>query len=88
MTARRRFRFHKELASGGFGKVYLAEVTTDEGFSSVVAIKVLHSKWAAHTEVVQRARDEARLLGRLRHRNIVRVEDLTSIQGHCAIVME
>lgn len=88
MTARRRFRFHKELASGGFGKVYLAEVTTDEGFSSVVAIKVLHGKWAAHTEIVQRARDEARLLGRLRHRNIVRVEDLTSIKGHCAIVME
>ena len=68
--------------------MYLAELTTDEGFSSVVAIKVLHGKWAAHTEIVQRARDEARLLGRLRHRNIVRVEDLTSIKGHCAIVME
>ena len=88
MTARRRFRFLKELASGGFGKVYLAELTTDEGFSSVVAIKVLHGKWSAHTEIIQRTRDEARLLGRLRHRNIVRVEDLTSIKGHCAIVME
>jgi serine/threonine protein kinase len=88
LTARRRFRFHKELASGGFGKVYLAEVTTEEGFTSLLSIKVLHSKWAAHTEIVQRARDEARLLGRLRHRNIVRVEDLTAIKGHCAIVME
>ncbi|MED5371649.1 MAG: serine/threonine-protein kinase [Myxococcota bacterium] len=88
LKARRRFRFIKELASGGFGKVYLAEVTTAEGFSSVVAIKVLHGKWSAHTEIVKRARDEARLLGRLRHRNIVRVEDLTSIQGQAAIVME
>ena len=39
-------------------------------------------------EIVQRARDEARMLGRLRHRNIVRVEDLTVLQGHCAVVME
>jgi len=85
---RRRFRFLKELAQGGFGKVYLAEMITGDNFSSVVAIKVLHSKWVDNDEVVMRSRDEARLLGRLRHRNIVRVEDLTAIQGQCAIVME
>jgi serine/threonine protein kinase len=86
--SRRRFRFLKELAQGGFGKVYLAEMITGDNFSSVVAIKVLHSKWVDNDEVVMRSRDEARLLGRLRHRNIVRVEDLTAIQGQCAIVME
>ncbi|MDP2314747.1 MAG: serine/threonine-protein kinase, partial [Pseudomonadota bacterium] len=85
---RRRFRFLKELAQGGFGKVYLAEMITGDNFSSVVAIKVLHSKWVDNDEVVMRSRDEARLLGRLRHRSIVRVEDLTAIQGQCAIVME
>ncbi|MFN7143291.1 MAG: protein kinase domain-containing protein, partial [Myxococcota bacterium] len=85
---RRRFRFLKELAQGGFGKVYLAEMITGDNFSSIVAIKVLHGKWIDNDEVVMRSRDEARLLGRLRHRNIVRVEDLTSIQGQCAIVME
>ncbi len=85
---RRRFRFLKELAQGGFGKVYLAEMITGDNFSSIVAIKVLHGKWVDNDEVVMRSRDEARLLGRLRHRNIVRVEDLTAIQGQCAIVME
>src|SRR4051812_20470339 len=85
---RRRFRFLRELAQGGFGKVYLAEMITGDNFSSIVAIKLLHGRWIGNDEVVMRSRDEARLLGRLRHRNIVRVEDLTAIQGQCAIVME
>ena len=88
MEPRRRFKFLKELAQGGFGKVYLAEMITGENFSSVVAIKLLHGRWLGNDEIVMRSRDEARLLGRLRHRNIVRVEDLTSINGQCAIVME
>lgn len=85
---RRRFRFLKELSEGAFGKVYMAEMITGEGFSSIVAIKLLHGKWAGHLEIAQRSRDEARLLGLLHHRNIVRVEDLSSINGQCAIVME
>ncbi|HJN76802.1 MAG TPA: serine/threonine-protein kinase [Myxococcota bacterium] len=88
MQPRRRFRFIRELAEGGFGKVYLAEMITGDDFSSVVAIKLLHGKWTTHEEIAQRSRDEARLLGRLRHRNIVRVEDLTSIRGQCAVIME
>ncbi len=88
MEPRRRFKFLKELAQGGFGKVYLAEMITGENFSSVVAIKLLHGRWLGNDEIVMRSRDEARLLGRLRHRNIVRVEDLTAINGQCAIVME
>lgn len=88
MESRRRFKFLKELAQGGFGKVYLAEQITGENFKSVVAIKLLHGKWTDNAEIVMRSRDEARLLGLLRHRNIVRVESLTSINGQCAVVME
>jgi serine/threonine protein kinase len=85
---RRRFKFLKEIAQGGFGKVYLAEMMTGENFSSICAVKVLHARWSENAEVVMRSRDEARLLGRLRHRNIVRVESLTRIQSQVAIVME
>ncbi|HCH66973.1 MAG TPA: hypothetical protein DFR83_29490, partial [Deltaproteobacteria bacterium] len=88
MQPRRRFRFIKELSEGAFGKVYLAEMITGDNFKSVVAIKLLHGKWTTHQEIVQRSRDEARVLGLLHHRNIIRVEDLTSINGQCAIVME
>jgi serine/threonine-protein kinase len=86
--ARRRFRFIKEIAEGGFGKVFLAEQLSQDGFSRIVALKLLHQKWSSHDEVVMRTRDEARLLGLIRHQHIVRVEDLTSIDGKLAIVME
>lgn len=88
MDARRRFRFLKELAQGGFGKVYLAEMITGDNFRSVVAIKLLHTKWSSNDEIVMRTRDEARLLGRLNNSNIVRVQELTRINGQVAIIME
>ncbi len=87
-VGRRRFRIIKEIAEGGFGKVYLAEQISSDGFSRIVAVKLLHSKWSTHDEVVMRTRDEARLLGLIRHQHIVKVEDLTAIDGKCAIVME
>ena len=87
-VARRRFRIIKEIAEGGFGKVYLAEQISSDGFSRIVAVKLLHAKWSSHDEVVMRTRDEARLLGLIRHQHIVKVEDLTAIDGKCAIVME
>ncbi|MEN0064446.1 MAG: protein kinase [Myxococcota bacterium] len=87
--SRRQFKILKEIAEGGFGKVYLAElISADQQFSRIVAFKLLHEKWSTHDEVLSRTRDEARLLGLLRNDHIVKVEDLTSINGQCAIVME
>ncbi len=88
LEPRRRFRFLQEISEGSFGKVYLAEMITGDNFSTVVAIKLMHGKWIGHEEIVMRSRDEARLLGLLRHQNIIRVEDLTSINSQCAVVME
>ncbi len=87
-SSRRQFRIINKLADGGFGSVFLAEMLSGDGFSRVVAVKLLHEKWSEHEEIARRARDEARLLGRLRHRNIVRVLDLTSLGGQCAVIME
>jgi serine/threonine protein kinase len=84
----RRFQFLREIASGGFGSVYLAKVMHPDGFSRLAAVKLLHRRWTENEEVARRMRDEARLLGWLRHRNIVDVVDLTSIDGRAAIVME
>lgn len=85
---KRRFRFLKKLSEGTFGKVYLAEIITEQNFSKVVAIKLLHAKWADHDEIIKRSRDEARVLGRLQNRHIIKVEGLISIGGKCAIIME
>ncbi|MBM4392240.1 MAG: protein kinase, partial [Deltaproteobacteria bacterium] len=84
----RKFQFLREIASGGFGSVFLAKVMHADGFSRLVAIKLLHRRWSENKEIAQRMRDEARLLGWLRHRNIVDVIDLTSIDGRAAVIME
>ncbi len=78
----------EELASGTFARVYLAEARGAGGVDRIVAVKVLREKWAESEEILARTRDEARLLGRLRHKNIVRVEELTDFDGQPAIIME
>ncbi len=84
----RRFHFIREIASGGFGSVFLTKVMHADGFSRLVAVKLLKAQWSDSDEVARRMRDEARLLGLLRHRNIVDVIDLTSIDGRAAVIME
>jgi serine/threonine protein kinase len=84
----RKFQFLREIASGGFGSVYLAKVIHADGFARLAAIKLLHPKWSENQEIASRMRDEARLLGWLRHKNIVEVLDLTRIAGRVAVIME
>ena len=84
----RRFRFLRCIGKGGFGEVYLAEMSTSSGFVKTVAIKVLREDVQEHEQVASRLRDEARLLGMLRHPAIVRADDLITIAGRPAVVME
>ena len=86
--AGRQFRFVRPIASGGFGTVYLAKEERPDGFSRVVAVKLLNAQWSDSDELSGRIRDEARLLGLLKHRNIVDVYDMTSLDGRAAVVME
>lgn len=68
--------------------MYLTKVIHADGFSRLVAVKLLHPRWSENEEIASRMRDEARLLGWLRHKNIVDVMDLTLIDGRCAVIME
>lgn len=88
MNAGRRFKLMRELGSGAFGTVYLAEMESQGGFRKEVAVKLLNAELSNFTDASKRLRDEARLLGRLQHRNIVRVDDLLRLDGRWAIVME
>ena len=93
---KRRYRIAELLGRGGFGSVYKAEKLGEEGFSTIVAIKLLHAMGGgsnpqldkARSEAVRRLRDEARLLGLLKHWAIVQVYDLERLRGEWAIVME
>jgi serine/threonine protein kinase len=84
----RRFILQRTLGEGAFGSVYLAEMEGQGGFRRKVALKLLNANWDPASDAGRRLRDEARLLGRLQHRNIVRVDDLVRVEGRWALVME
>ncbi len=88
MALGRRFELLRELGSGAFGTVYLANMVSGGDFRKRVAIKLLNGQWDASGDAGRRLRDEARLLGLLRHRSIVAVDDLVMLDGKWAVVME
>ena len=66
------YRLVARLGAGGFATVFKAIARGELGFEREVAIKLLHPEIVAHNADMTRAlADEARLLGRLRHPNIV-----------------
>ena len=75
MAVARRFHLARELGVGSFGAVYLAEMESAGGFRRKVALKLLRPELDQVSDASRRLRDEARLLGRLRHRHIVQVDD-------------
>ncbi len=84
----RRFHLIELVGSGAFGEVYLAEQDSGAGFRRKVAIKLLNEDMRSMREAGRRMRDEARILGRLAHRNIVTVLDLVQLGERWAIIMD
>lgn len=83
----RSYRVSALLGQGAFGAVYLAD-TVGTGIRRRVAIKLLRPEKASTGGLIGRLRDEARMLAAIRHRAIVRVDDLVELDGSWAIVME
>ncbi|MDG1481524.1 MAG: serine/threonine-protein kinase [Myxococcota bacterium] len=78
----------QERSAGTFARVYLAEARGADGLKRIVAVKLLKAQWSDEPDLLNRTRDEARLLARLHHRNILRVEGLAEHRGQPAIIME
>ncbi len=76
------------LGRGAFGTVYRARFEGERGFSKRVALKVLNTQVIDLGDVACRLRDEARMMGLLRHRAIVGADRLACLGGRWAVVME
>ena len=76
----RSYRVIERIGEGAFGAVYLAE-SIGGGITRNVAIKVPHPDRAGSPDLVGRLRDEARMLAMVRHRAIVRLDDLVELDG-------
>lgn len=86
--SRRRFRILETIGKGGFGTVYRAEMTDAGGFSKQVALKVMTYEGHAADDMARRMRDEARILGLIRHRAVVGVNSLVPLPDGWGVVME
>src|SRR4051794_33185309 len=80
-----RYRVESRLGSGGMADVYCAH---DQQLGRKIALKVLHRRFAADEEFVERFRREASAAAGLQHPNVVQVFDRGSWDGTYYIAME
>jgi serine/threonine protein kinase len=80
-----RYELQELSGSGGMSHVYRAR---DHQLGRLVAIKILHERFADDPEHVERFRREARAVARLSHPNIVTVIDRGEADGSQYIVFE
>jgi len=84
-----RYVLHDELAVGGMATVHLGRRTGDAGFGTVVAIKRMHPHIARDPQLCAMFFDEARLVARIRHANVVPVIDVAATpERDLLLVME
>jgi diguanylate cyclase (GGDEF)-like protein len=79
------YRLIHEISRGGMGVVYRAH---DLALERPVAVKMLRPDVAGQPEVVERFRNEAAMLARLRHPNLVQVYSFGATGGDSYFVME
>jgi serine/threonine protein kinase/Tfp pilus assembly protein PilF len=77
-----------KIATGGMAEMYLAKMTSVEGFEKLVAIKKILPNLTQDKNLVKMFIDEAKLAAMLFHQNIVQIYDLGSMEGAYFIAME
>ncbi|MGI8631219.1 MAG: protein kinase domain-containing protein [Solirubrobacterales bacterium] len=80
-----RYKVAERIGSGGMADVYRAQDTV---LHRTVALKILHSRFAADEDFVERFRREASAAAGLQHPNVVGVYDRGGHEGTYYIAME
>lgn len=83
-----RYAIFDRIASGGMATVYFGRLLGAFGFARTIAIKRLHPHLAQDPTFAAMLVDEARLVGRIRHPNVVQTLDVEQLDGELFIVME
>jgi len=83
-----RYALYDEIAAGGMAAVHLGRQLGAAGFARTVAIKRLHGGLAKDPNFVAMFLDEARLVARIRHPNVVPTLDVVSTDEELFIVMD
>ncbi len=76
------------IGRSGLGTLYQARYKGESGFAKLVTLKMLDEGVADSDEIACRLRDEARVLGCLKHQAIVQVDRLARLGGRWTLVQE
>ncbi len=82
------YTIYGELGSGGMASVHLGQLRSASGFTRIVAIKRMHAELARSPEFVAMFFQEARLVGRIQHPNVVAALDCVAVDKDAMLVME
>jgi len=80
-----RFEILGVLGEGGMGTVYKA---TDRQVDHVVALKLIRPEMAAHPAILARFKQELLTARQVTHKNVIRIHDLSEVDGVKFITME
>src|SRR5882762_10864474 len=80
-----RFEILQVLGEGGMGTVYKA---IDRQVDHVVALKLIRPEMAAHPAILARFKQELLTARQVNHRNVIRIHDLSEVDGVKFITME
>lgn len=83
-----RYEILRKLARGGMAELYLARSVGVEGFQKPVALKRMRPELADKPDEVRLFLDEARLMARFQHPNLVHAYDVVAQDGQYFFVME
>ena len=83
-----RYELHSAIATGGMASIHLGRLRGPAGFARTVAIKRLHPQYARDEQFVAMFMDEARLVARIQHPNVVPILDVVAEGDELFLVME
>ncbi|HVH48165.1 MAG TPA: serine/threonine-protein kinase [Labilithrix sp.] len=83
-----RYALFDAVASGGMATVHLARLLGPAGFGRTVAVKRLHAQYTTDPDFVTMFMDEARIVARIRHPNVVPMVDVIESSKGLFLVME
>ncbi|TQF09691.1 protein kinase [Myxococcus llanfairpwllgwyngyllgogerychwyrndrobwllllantysiliogogogochensis] len=82
-----KYELLRKIASGGMGQVFLAR-EHGTGFERLVVLKLILPHLAEDDEFLSMFLDEAGLVARLTHPNLITILDLSQIEGRHCLAME
>ena len=83
-----RYEVRAKLADGGMATLYLGRLHGPAGFERPVALKVIKEQYLANKEFVSMFLDEAKIVARVSHPNVVQLFELGTQDDRLFIAME